>query len=435
MESDEYIASRMQQADTLSKLFQNMQTYPLDPKKIVVAAFEGKGRYGCNPRYIVEALHERDSSLKFVWLMHDTNHYFPEWIEKAEDTPENIAYHLSTARVWIDNYRKPLGTLKRPGQLYIQTWHGSLGIKAVGRFRGELLPKIAQIVSEADSKLIDYVITNSAYRTKLLPDLLFYDGPVLQIGMPRNDIIIAQREKYHKIVRERYGMPHDAKLLLFAPTFRGGNQSTQKQVTQGYPNVDFAGLAKCLKTGFGGEWHIMFRLHPQVAAKISEMPLQNKILNIFDASQADDISELLAGCDALLTDYSSCAFDAAYAYIPVFLYADDVEAYRANRGKFMWKPGELPFTTAQTNAQLQRTIETFDFNAYRIRLQAFFRRIGLLEDSHASERAADVVLKFIRGGKKEMESWIQKKGFVVSAKEIEDLRNAGKRCKNRFINV
>lgn len=391
-----YIAMRKQQADELTQLFYNMSVYPVERDKIVVSAFEGDGKYGCNPRYIAEELHRRDSYLRFIWLMHDVENDFPDWIEKVEDTPENVAYHLSTAKVWIDNYRKPWGTIKRSGQLYIQTWHGSLGIKAVGRFRGDKLPKIAQIVSEADSALIDYVITDSAYRSKLLTDLLFYNGPVLQVGTPRNDIVITQRDKYHKMIRERYGLSNDVKIILFAPTFRGGNQKIQKEVKQDYPNVDYEKLLQSLENRFSGNWQVMLRLHPQVVAKMHEMPTHELSAEVCDVSRHEDISELLAGSDAVLTDYSSCAFDAAYAYMPVFLYADDVEEYRRNRGEFMWKPGELPFSFAKTNLQLQEDIKTFDLEAYHDRLRDFFKKISLVEDGHASERVADVILGFIQ---------------------------------------
>ncbi|MBE6101423.1 MAG: hypothetical protein E7200_04885 [Selenomonas ruminantium] len=391
-----YIENRREQAEELTKLFQNMEVRPIENNKIVVSAFEGDGHYGCNPRYVVEELHRRDSSLNFVWLMHDVSRDFPDWIEKVEDTPENTAYHLSTAKIWIDNYRKPWGTRKRKGQLYIQTWHGSLGIKAVGRFRGDKLPKIAQIVSEADSELIDYVITDSAYRSRLLPDLLFYTGPVLQVGTPRNDIVITQRDRYHKLIREQYGLPKDVKVILFAPTFRGGNQNLKKEVRQDYPSVDFESLITALGKRFSGQWQVMLRLHPQVAAKMHNMSVQEGSENLCDVSQHDDISELIAGCDAVLTDYSSCAFDAAYAYMPVFLYADDVEEYKENRGKFMWKPGELPFSVAQTNVELQDNIDSFDYDAYCNGLKDFFHKISLIEDGHAAERVADVIFGFMQ---------------------------------------
>ena len=38
-----------------------------------------------------------------------------------------------------------------------------------------------------------------------------------------------------------------------------------------------------------------------------------------------DRYEILAAMDAYITDYSSACFEAGFAHIPVFIYADDIE--------------------------------------------------------------------------------------------------------------
>ena len=159
MKEEEYLKQRQQEADILSyKFLQAYNKYPIHQNKIVFSSFEGDGGFGCNPRYIAEELHKLDGSLEMIWLLHDTKKEFPAYIEPVKDSVENIVYHLATAKVWIDNYRKPYGALKREGQLYIQTWHGSMGIKAVGLYRGSLFPKIARMVSEWDSSLCDCLL-------------------------------------------------------------------------------------------------------------------------------------------------------------------------------------------------------------------------------------------------------------------------------------
>ena len=62
----------------------------------------------------------------------------------------------------------------------------------------------------------------------------------------------------------------------------------------------------------------------------------------------------------------------------------------------MWKPGELPFSAAQTEEELWESIKSFDWPAYRDRLSQFLQKIDLLEDGHASERVADLILKFLK---------------------------------------
>lgn len=390
---DKYILKRRISAAFLSFLFDCMSIFPINKNKIVVSTFEGDGGYCCNPRYIVEELLKRDEKCQIIWLTHDTSKEFPKKIRVLKDTRLNTAYQLSTAKIWIDNYRKPLGTKKRKGQIYIQTWHASLGFKAVGLFRGKNFPKIAKIVSEADSKLIDYILSNSDYCTSIFPKKLLYSGPVLQYGSPRCDCIINQKEALRKIVREELGISLSKKIVLYAPTFRGGNQKEKKEVTIDMPTIDFNQLLQSLQNKFEGDWIVLLRLHPQLSAKRYEIQFDAIKNDAIDVSLYSDISQLISASDAIVTDYSSCAFDASFGMIPVFLYADDVNEYIRNRGQFMWKREELPFSIAEDNEQLADIIAGFDYSEYSNNIKGFMRKYGISEDGRASEKLVDFLLK------------------------------------------
>ena len=313
-----------------------------------------------------------------VWLTHDITRAFPSYIHPVKDTPLNTAYHLSTAKVWVDNYRKPYGTLKRKGQLYIQTWHATIGFKAVGLFRGEAFPKIARLVSEWDSSLVDYCLSNSKYCDEVYPKKLLYNGPTLRVGSPRVDPLINDRETLHIKLREDLGLDGDVKLLLFAPTFRSGNQQGKRELAAETPQIDFDMLIEALKERFGGDWRILLRLHPTLAARLDEMPLLKKNPKLIDVSALPDISQILGGCEMLITDYSSCAFDAAFAHIPVLLYADDVKEYIKERGKFMWKREELPFDIAENDMSLIENIYKFEYQQYINRVNSFMEYFDVL---------------------------------------------------------
>lgn len=388
---ESYIEERKKQAKELSDLFISMQKYPIQNNKIVFSAFEGDGGFCCNPRYIAEELHKKNVDLELVWLVKDTSKSFPKYIKVYEYTMENIAYHLSTARVWIDNYRKPFGTIKRDGQIYIQTWHASMGFKAVGLYRGDLFPKIARMVSEWDSALIDYVISNSEYCDKIYPKKLLYDGPTIRSGSPRVDCLINKRDVLYRSVRKQYGIDDETKLLLYAPTFRGGNNKDKKNVIAEISSIDFDRVTKTLEEKTKSKWKVLLRLHPQLAARIKEMPVEEHKDYFIDVSQADDISELLAASDLVITDYSSCAFDAAFAYIPVLLYADDVQDYVANRGQFMWKKEELPFDMAESNEGLLYNIWNFDIKEYERKVESFMNANGVCEDGRAGEKVVKLI--------------------------------------------
>ncbi len=105
----------------------------------------------------MEELHKRNVKYQFYWFVNDVNKEFPAYIKKVRNTSWNRAFHLSTAKIWIDNYRKPYGTRKRKGQYYFQTWHGTIGFKSIGLWRGKAFSRMAYLVSKNDSDMIDYV--------------------------------------------------------------------------------------------------------------------------------------------------------------------------------------------------------------------------------------------------------------------------------------
>lgn len=394
-EEDLYIKKRRKEAKRLSLKFLIMRIFPIKKNKIVFSTFEGDGGFCCNPRYIAEEFYKRHPNFEFVWLTKNINRQFPDYIKVIKYSPWRLAYHLSTAKVWVDNYRKPFGTLKRKNQIYIQTWHASLGFKAVGLYRGNLFPEIARIVSEWDSSLADYFISNSDYCDRVFPRKLLYNGPTLHTGSPRVDCLINCKNELRKEMRNFYNLSQDTNIVLFAPTFRGGNQKGKKQVITDAPSIDFDQLLATLKNKFNGDWIIFLRLHPQLSAKMQNMPLKKIDTRIIDVSQASDISQIMGGCDLVITDYSSCAFDACFADIPVLLYADDVQSYIENRGKFMWSKEELPFLMAQTNDELMNNIAAFDLKKYLEAVKLFKDTNGICENGNASELVVDKIMDLI----------------------------------------
>lgn len=393
---DFYVKKRKLKAGLISTMFFAARLFPINKRKIVFTSYEGDGGFGCNPRYIAEELHRQRNDIAMVWLTHDPGKNFPYYIKPIKDNIFNTIYHLSTAKVWIDNYRKPYGTLKRKRQYYIQTWHAAFGFKAVGLYRGKAFPKIARLVSEWDSKLIDYALSNSDYCDAIYPKKILYHGTMYRSGSPRCDCIINGRERMRKTIRERYHLPQDVYLVLYAPTFRAGDQNGKKIVAPNDVTLDFEAVRQALSGRFGGDWRFLLRLHPQLAAKMSQMPVKEKKDYLLDVSKADDISELMAASDMVITDYSSCAFDAGFCHIPVLLYADDIKDYVKSRGKFMWKREEIPFLIAETNTDLVKNIKQFELDKYNESINAFMKKYNVVEDGHASEKVADLVGKCMK---------------------------------------
>ena len=372
---------------------------PIKKNKIVFSAFEGGG-YGCSPKYIAEELirrmNEYGEIYDLVWLVNDTNKKFPKEIRAIKNTLWNRAYHLSTAKVWVDNARKNYGTRKRKGQFYMQTWHGQIGIKPIGRMRGKSFSRIAQLVTHYDSNLEDCFLVNSKYALEKYSNS-FYNETFLMIGAPRSDILINGVQKQHENIRRELNLPADVKLVMYAPTFRGGSQSKVRSVYQEENTLDYKSLKSALEKRFGGNWHILLRLHPQLALRNNKIDISEEVKSICtDISFKDDLYEYLAGVDAFISDYSSAMMDAALMKIPVFTYADDVEKYIKDRGKLYRDILSFPFPVASTNKQLINDIDNFNEEEYLNKLENFFITEEVMEDGNSSKRAVDIIIKNLK---------------------------------------
>lgn len=390
-----YIAKRKLKAFAVGITYYLCRIFPVDPGKIVMWTFEGGGGYGCSPRYIAEEILKRNregrTDYRIVWLVNDMNREFPAEIRKAENTLWKRAYHLSTAGIWVGNTRTFYGTKKRKKQRYIQTWHATICIKPIGKYRGELFPRIAYLISAYDSEMIDYVLSGSAWCDHMYRDGLLYDGEIIRTGTPRCDVLFHQREAKYRQMRGEYRLPENARIMLYAPTFRGGGQNKNRSVNSEDATVDFERMIKALEERFGGSWYIFLRLHPQLLAKMDKLKTRQMSNRLIDVSQRPDMNEIIAGADAFLTDYSSAVFEAGMAGLPGFIYADDLEEYVADRGDLFFDMYKLPFPVALNNDELMENIGQFDEKDYRKKLEEFMENVGIFEDGKASERVVDLI--------------------------------------------
>ena len=414
MTENQYIRYRKLKAFTNRLCFYVCRIFPIDKKLVSVCTFEGKGGFGCNPKYVVEALHEKNPDIRFVWLLNEESweKEFPDYIKKVKNTLWSRAYWLTRSKVWIDNYRKPYGTVKRKGQYYLNTNHYTLGIKTVGLWRGAGFSKMAYLVSKNDSDMIDDLIIDSKFGETVSPKGMIYEGSYLNTGAPRCDVLHGDRSKRKAEYRKKNGLPADAKILLFAPTFREGAKDGKRFVYSEIWTIDFGRLISNLEKKFGGKWYICFRVHPQLAPTFENYDdpvIRERILN---ESQADDLYEVMAAMDAYMTDYSSACFEAGFARMPVFIYADDIQKFEHDRGSLYWNMAtdpldnvganqdilkfwkvKFPFSIATDNDGLMENISRFDQKKYEDELDRFFDYINLQFTGHASSDVADVVLR------------------------------------------
>ena len=394
---DRYIRRRLRQGRKQAREFYYCRKYPINPKKIVFTTIEGTTGFSCNPKYIALELLRRRQDLDLVWLVDDMSKEFPAGIRKVKNTLKNRAYELSTAAVWVDNSRKQLECRKRPGQFYLQTWHASIAIKPIGLERGASFSKIARMVTEHDSRMIDLFVTNSAWVEEHAALGMLYHGKMIRTGSARVDALMNNRDSIRQKFREKHNLDADVKIAMYAPTFRSGSQGTERDPALQNQMPDFGMLKTALEKRFGGNWVMVLRLHPQLTARHISLGLTDNNRIVIDASSEDDMCETLGAADFLLTDYSALAFDAAFISLPVFLYVYDLKEYIKERGHLSWNLEELPFPYAENMDELCRRMNSFELEGYKKALQKLWKITELKEDGQASKQIVDIIEETLKG--------------------------------------
>ena len=270
---------------------------------------------------------------------------------------------------------------KRKNQLYIQTWHSSLRLKTIEKDAITNLPAYYIKMAQQDSQYIDCLISGCKFSTHIFKSSFWYNGLILECGTPRNDLFFSNELNIKTKITEEYNIPQTNKLILYAPTFR---QSYNLE----YYNVDYIRLKKALHNRFGHEWTILVRLHPHLR-QYSQQLLHGK--QTVDVTNYDDIQELLAVSDILISDYSSLIFDFALTKRPCFLYVPDLNEYIQKERALYFDIKQLPFIKASSNNDLLSAISTFNEKKYLSELTAFNNNIGSYENGNACERITEYI--------------------------------------------
>ena len=361
----------------------------IDDKKIVFCNFFGNG-YGCNPKYIAEELLSRGIKCKLVWLVKSS--------KEKKSLPPNIKVvkylslasfrELATAKVWINNQSFSdyidKGLHKKDEQVYIQTYHGSLGIKRVGKIRNDA-HNMTFNTSKINASMIDFLISNSNFESDVVYKPYFYGmGEICQFGHPRNDIFFdSDIDAKRAMLKQNLGIDSNAKVVLYVPTYR-------KLEDLDCYKLDFERITKAFEKRFGSNWIFLVRLHPVMAKGLRKKLLGNH--NVMDVTMYSDIQELLILADCAITDYSSAIFDYILGNGFGFIFAKDYEFYNTDWGLY-FPLSATPFPVAINNDELEQNILNFDTDTYRKKVRSFLEDKGCIEDGKASSRVADLIEK------------------------------------------
>ena len=290
----------------------------------------------------------------------------------------------------VFNSRQPVWTVKREGNVFLQTWHGTPLKKLVFDIEdiSSATPKYKQQVYK-QSRNWDYLIAANGFSSVTFKRCFMFENTILNTGYPRNDILYSpDRDQIAAIIRNRLGIPMDKKTILYAPTWRD-----DEFYGKGKYKFELQLDLDLLKRKLGDEYVILIRTHYFIADYIDVSDLLGFAYNV---SKYDDISELYLVSDILITDYSSVFFDFANLKRPMLFFTYDLEKYRdVLRGFYIDIEKEVPGPLVFTSEEVVDSIKNIDIieQKYKSRYEEFYNRFCAWEDGQASKKVVESVFK------------------------------------------
>ncbi|MFC4560894.1 CDP-glycerol glycerophosphotransferase family protein [Nocardiopsis mangrovi] len=321
------------------------------------------------------------------WLVKDGQVNLPDDLTAVRHNGRDFYESLARSRYLVTNSRQPAWFTRRPGQVVVQTWHGSM-LKRIGfdieNIRGKARDYHEKLAWETAQW--DYLVSPSPWATPILRRAFRFDGEILETGYPRNDIFFSpDRDAIAAATRARLGLPEGKKVVLYAPTWRD-----DKYYTRGKHKLDLHLDLRRMYEKLGDDHVLLVRRHPRV---VDSVPIVGEDF-VYDVSLYPEIMELFLVTDVLVTDYSSMMFDFANTGRPMLFFTYDIEGYRDNLRGFYFDfeetaPGPLLLESDDVIGALQG-IDSVAAD-YAGKYAAFTERFCPLDDGSAAARVVDRV--------------------------------------------
>lgn len=372
----------------------------VDDKLVMFEAFQGRS-CACSPKalYLAMLEDERYKDYRFVWAVNNVENH--AYLKKNRDTKVvkriSDAYHtaLAQSKYLIFNSGIPTYVTLKEEQVYVQTWHGTplkrLGcdIEANGNAAFDLKEIRKKYTDNGEQ--FTYLLSPSAFTTEKLCSAFGISAErredmVIEEGYPRNDAMFKYTAEQIQSFKDKLKLPADKKIILYAPTFRD-NQYDAAVGFRYKGELDF----DLLREKAGEDCVILFRAHCQIADKFD---FKKQAGFVYNVSKYEDVNELYAISDLLVTDYSSVFFDYANLKRPMIFYMYDLDEYQNNVRDFYLDLEELPGPIVKDQDGLTAEIKRLSAGfIYDEKYKKFNEKFNYLDGSDCSRKVLQRIIK------------------------------------------
>lgn len=328
----------------------------LDDKLILFGC--GNNTFSDNPKYLY-LYYFKKKGFHIYWVTSNINTYnylknkqFPVLFQSDLLT----FFYVLKAKIFIISKRyRDIYYAKRKDTILINLWHG-IPLKKICLDSNERNDRLKKrlIKNKINYKIWNYLIVSESKFIDIFNNATKINKKnILPLGIPRNDLLFEANNnnklfnEKRNLVLKKYNIHKDAKIIMYAPTFRDTKKSEDildKKITE-FINY----FSKKITNEY---FYLLIRTHINSKYKIN-----NNLHNIINVSDYIDMQELLISADILITDYSSSFFDYMILNKPIILYIFDYEKYIQERGGLYFDIYKLPFLRCNNKEDLLKLIE------------------------------------------------------------------------------
>ncbi len=332
-----------------------------------------------------------------IWVYKNEENLEDDTFQKFSEYP-NVIYvkngteeyyrSLASCEYLISNAAFPQYWIKKKGQVYINTWHGT-PLKTLGRQAKDR--NFSSIINaQRNFFQCDYMVMPNRYTVDRMMEAYdlkgLFPGQIIDAGYPRTDLVL-NTEKGHiiKILERKLRVSlKGKKLVLYAPTFR----SVQGQSVN--TSRELGNYMKALMDMLPPDYELVFKVHNMMASFFKNDDQMAGRL-IFDEIETN---ELLSVTDVLITDYSSIFFDFLCRKKPILFFVYDRQEYEDGRG--LYRPlEELPGPLCERVEDLKDNFRRIEEGIFEFgeNFENYLKEFAYNDDGMAARRTVDIIFR------------------------------------------